>query len=237
MIDASSQNRVILAKAMEDWRLAVLLAIVMTQADKRVIVLDAELRRPIQHQLFGLSNSRGLTTAIMDSDRPAHTYLQSTDIEGLSVLTCGSMPHYPAELLNSQSMDQVLYELVEACDSLIVDSPPTLPLADAAILATKVNGCVLVVEAGKTKRAALVAATSTLQVTHTKLYGVILNQVKNGPGNGYEYHYHDSVQEALGEGRGYVGPGAMGSVAMRGRALWKARLWWVRPATPKQPGC
>ncbi len=165
----------------------------------------------------------------MDSGRPAHTYLQSTDIEGLSVLTCGSMPPYPAELLNSQSMNQVLYELVEACDTLIVDSPPTLPLADAAILATKVNGCVLVVEAGKTKRAALIAATSTLQVTHTKLYGVILNQIKNGSGSYYEVHYDDSAQEAAGNGRGYVGAGALGSVAMRGRALWKARVRRVRP--------
>ncbi len=108
------------------------LAIVMAQADKRVIILDADLRRPIQHQLFGLSNSRGLTAAIMDNDRPAYTYLQSTDIEGLSVLTCGAMPHYPAEMLNSHPMAQVLSELVDACDSLIVDSPPTLPLADAA---------------------------------------------------------------------------------------------------------
>ncbi len=165
----------------------------------------------------------------MDNGRPAHTYLQSTDIEGLSVLTCGSLPPYPAEMLNSQSMDQVLGELVEACDSLIVDSPPTLPLADAAILATKVNGCVLVVEAGKTKRAALVAATSTLQVTHTKLYGVILNQVKNAPGHDYEVQYDDSPQEAAAEGRDYVGQGTLGSVAMRGRARWKDRVRRVRP--------
>jgi Mrp family chromosome partitioning ATPase len=64
----------------------------MAQADKRIIILDADLRRPVQHQLFGLSNGRGLTTAIIDGDRPAYTYLQSTDIEGLSVLTCGTIP-------------------------------------------------------------------------------------------------------------------------------------------------
>ena len=205
------------------------LAIVMAQADKRVIILDADLRRPIQHQLFGLSNGQGLTAAIMDKDRPAYTYLQSTDIKGLSVLTCGSMPPYPAEMLNSHPMAQVLSELVEACDALIVDSPPTLPLADAAILATKVNGCLLVVQAGKTKRAALVEAQSTLQVTNTKLYGVVLNQVKNGPGRDYEYHYDDSTQETSGNGRGYKGQGALGNVATRGRALWKTRSRRVRP--------
>jgi Mrp family chromosome partitioning ATPase len=140
-------------------------------------------------------------------------------MDNIRVLPCGAIPPYPAEMLNSHPMAQVLSELVDACDSLIVDSPPTLPLADAAILATKVNGCLLVVQAGKTKRAALVEAQATLQVTNTKLYGVVLNQVKNGPGRDYEYHYHDSAQETSGNGRGYVGAGALGNVAVRGRAL------------------
>jgi non-specific protein-tyrosine kinase len=204
------------------------LAIVMAQADKRVIILDADLRRPVQHQLFGLSNSRGLTAAIMDGERPAYTYLQSTDVEGLSVLPSGVIPPYPAEMLNSQPMAQVIFELIEACDTLIVDSPPTLPLADAAILATKVNGCLLVVQASKTRRAALIEANSTLQVSNTKLYGVVLNQVKNGPANNYEYHYHDSPQEVSGNGR-YIGAGALGNRPTRGRVFWKIRPRRVRP--------
>ena len=144
------------------------------------------------------------------------------------MLPSGVIPPYPAEMLNSQPMAQVIFELIEACDTLIVDSPPTLPLADAAILATKVNGCLLVVQASKTRRAALIEANSTLQVSNTKLYGVVLNQVKNGPANNYEYHYHDSPQEVSGNGR-YIGAGALGNRPTRGRVFWKIRPRRVRP--------
>jgi capsular exopolysaccharide synthesis family protein len=166
------------------------LAVVMAQTGKRVIVADADLRRPLQHKLFALPNNYGLTTAILDSETPVSQHLQSTKMAGLSILTSGPIPPNPAELLNSQRMSQVLAELKQEADLVIFDTPPALTVADASILASQVNGCVLVVEAAATRRDALQQAAERLQNTGATLFGAVINRLKPGRGGYYDYYYY-----------------------------------------------
>jgi capsular exopolysaccharide synthesis family protein len=143
------------------------------------------------HQMFAVSNSRGLTTALLDSERPASFYLQNSGINNLKVLTSGPVPPNPAELLNSQRMSQIIAELKEESDTVIFDTPPVLSVADASIIAPRVDGCVLIIQAGKTRQAALEQAVSTLSKTNGHLLGVVLNQVAMGRSAYYYYRQHE----------------------------------------------
>jgi capsular exopolysaccharide synthesis family protein len=171
------------------------LAIVLAQTGKRVILVDADLRRPVQHKIFEKPNNQGLTTAVLDSETPVSHHIQETSIPNLSMMTSGPIPPNPAELLNSQRMSQVLNDLQEISDVVIFDTPPVLTVADASILGALVSGCLLVVFTGKTRRDTFVGAAERLQRTGGNPFGVILNRLKperHGYGNYYYYHYYTS---------------------------------------------
>ena len=166
------------------------LGVALAQTGKRVIVVDADLRRPTQHKIFELPNNNGLTTALLDNDTPVAYHIQRTKISGLRLLTSGPMPPNPAELLNSQRMGQILTELQAECDVVLFDTPPMMTVADAAILAPQIGGVVLVVQLGKTKRDALLRAGERLQQGGAVLYGVVLNQQRAGRSGYYDYYYY-----------------------------------------------
>ena len=167
------------------------LGVVMAQMGKKVLIIDADLRRPTQHKLFSLSNNRGLTTAILDSESPLGFHLQSTSINGLTLLTSGPIPPNPAELLNSHRMAQLIENLQNEADILIFDTPPTLTVADAAILAPQVNGCLLVANMGETKRETFYQAAERLHKSGATIFGAVINRLKLGQGGyGQYYYYH-----------------------------------------------
>lgn len=167
------------------------LGVVMAQMGKKVLIIDADLRRPTQHKLFELSNNRGLTTAILDSESPLSFHLQNTSVNGLMLLTSGPIPPNPAELLNSQRMSMLLEELKKEADILIFDTPPTLTVADASILAPQVDGCLLVANMGETKRETFFQAAERLHKSGATLFGAIINRLKLGQGSyGQYYYYH-----------------------------------------------
>lgn len=171
------------------------LAIVLAQTGKRVILVDADLRRPVQHKIFEKPNNQGLTTAILDHDTPVSHHIQETKIPFLSVMSSGPIPPNPAELLNSQRMAQVLNELQDISDIVIFDTPPVLTVADASILGALVSGCLLVIYTGKTRRDTFIGAAERLERTGATLFGVVLNRLKperHGYGNYYYYHYYTS---------------------------------------------
>lgn len=171
------------------------LAIVMAQTGKKVILIDADLRRPVQHKVFTLSNNMGLTTAILDNQTPVTTHLQETNINNLSVLTSGPIPPNPAELLNSQRMKEVISDFENAADVLVFDTPPVLTVADASIIGPQVNGALLVVDTGKTRRDTFVNSVERLSRTGTHIFGTILNKVKlDRSGYGYYYYYYSSYE-------------------------------------------
>ncbi|RMG95967.1 MAG: polysaccharide biosynthesis tyrosine autokinase [Chloroflexi bacterium] len=176
------------------------LAVVMAQTGKQVILVDADLRRPTQHKIFQLSNNQGLTTAILDSLTPVSYHLQKTRVPGLRVMTSGPIPPNPAELLNSHRMKQVLEALQQEADLIIFDTPPVLTVADAAILAPRVNGCVVVAEAGSTRRPLFLQAIERLARTGTNLYGVVMNRSKPGRASYYDDYYYYATYEYV-EGR------------------------------------
>ncbi|MFW6182635.1 MAG: polysaccharide biosynthesis tyrosine autokinase [Chloroflexota bacterium] len=171
------------------------LATVTAQAGKRVIVVDSDLRRPSLDKVFELPNHHGLTSALLDNRRPLTHYLQNTRVAGLRLLSSGPIPPNPAEMLNSQRMSQIIDQLEEEADTVIFDTPPVLSVADASILAPQVSGCLLVVQAGQTRFAALQQATEALTTAHAQIYGAVLNQIVVGRSPYYYYRYYSYEQQ------------------------------------------
>ena len=171
------------------------LAVVMAQTGKRVILVDSDLRRPVQHKIFGISNNRGLTTAILDTETNINDHINDCKINNLRVMTSGPIPPNPSELLSSQRMEQLLNILREHADFVIFDTPPVLTVTDSSVLATKVGGVLLVVEAGSTRRSTLAQAYELLNNSGGRVYGVLLNHLKSSRrGYYYNYYYYSHYQ-------------------------------------------
>jgi non-specific protein-tyrosine kinase len=154
------------------------LAVVSAQAGRRVILVDADLRRPMLHQVFGLANDTGLTTMMMDDAALASPPLNQTGVDGLSVLTSGPLPPNPAEVMGSRRMEEIIAALAERADQVLFDTPPVVAVTDAAVLATKVDGVVLVVSAGHTRRDHARTAVQRLQQINARLVGAVLTNVQ-----------------------------------------------------------
>ena len=151
------------------------LAVTMAQVDQRVIIVDADLRRPYLHQLFHLSADQGLTTMMLEDDALAMPPLQETSVPGLQVLTAGILPPRPSDLLGSKRMELVIEALTQRADVVIFDAPPVMVVTDAIVLATKVNGVLLVVSAGDTKREHAQGAVERLNKVNAHIVGAVLN--------------------------------------------------------------
>ncbi len=168
------------------------LAVVMAQAGKRVVIVDADLRRPTQHKYFELPNDRGLTTALLDGQTPVCDHLQATGLDNLYLLSSGPLPPNPAELLGSQRMGQVIEELAKQADVLVFDSPPLLAVTDAALLARQLDGTLVVVDAGGTRRGSVARAFDALRASGAHVLGAALNRIipaRSGYYHSY-YYYH-----------------------------------------------
>ncbi|HHW13688.1 MAG TPA: CpsD/CapB family tyrosine-protein kinase [Firmicutes bacterium] len=155
----------------------------------RCILVDADLRKPVQAKTFGRSGRVGLTNVLVGSLTPDEA-LCDTDIEGLKLLPSGPLPPNPAELLGSAAMESLLKELRTAADTIIVDTPPVLPVTDAALLAPKVDGTLLVVRSGVTAREAALRAKQLLETAQARIIGVVLNGVTPRDGGYYHHYYH-----------------------------------------------
>lgn len=154
------------------------LAVVSAQAERRVILLDADLRRPSQHLRFGLDNEQGLSKALVVAGGSAELPLQATAVPGLRVMTSGPQPPNPAELLATRRMQALLEELATQTDLLIIDAPPLVAVSDAALLAPWVDGVLLVLAAGRSRRDHAAEAKETLARVGATLLGVVLTEVE-----------------------------------------------------------
>lgn len=154
------------------------LAITLAETGARTVLVDADLRRPAQHALFGLTNDVGLTSLMLagaEGLAPTRIPVQATAVQNLGVLTSGPLPPNPAELLASRRMGEVLTTLAGLADYVLFDTPPIIAVTDAAILAPRVDGVLIVVRAGKTKRDLAVKAKRLLAQVNAPVVGVILN--------------------------------------------------------------
>jgi capsular exopolysaccharide synthesis family protein len=178
------------------------LAVVMAQTGKRVIAVDADLRRPVLHRVFGVPNNTGITTALLAGDNMSlEGHLRPTKVENLSLLTSGPIPPNPSEILGSHRMASLIESLTQLADIVIFDSPPVLAVTDAAVLGRQVDGVVLVVDARQTREQVLARAVSELQNTGANLLGVVLNRLDSRAGGYYYYYYYYSGEEG-GQRRG-----------------------------------
>jgi len=154
------------------------LAVTTAQAGKKVILVDGDLRRPTLHHIFNLKNDVGLTTMVVDDAAMESPPLQDTGIEGLQLLPSGPLPPNPSELLGSRRMEEIIAVLLERADIVFFDAPPVVAVTDAAVLATKVDGVLLVINAGRTRRDYARAARARLEKVNANLLGAVLNNVR-----------------------------------------------------------
>jgi len=153
------------------------LAITISQTGSTVILVDCDLRRPTLHTLFGIGNAKGLTNLVIDSSATEFPLVDS-GVANLRILPSGPQPPNPSELLGSKRMTEIIEELKSIADYVLFDSPPIIAVTDAAVLATRVDGVLLVIKAGKTRREMAQRAKAILEKVNANLFGVVLNDVK-----------------------------------------------------------
>lgn len=163
------------------------LAVVFAQQEKKVLLIDADMRKPTVHYTFQLHNHRGLTN-VLTKQTSLLDAINKTDQENLVILTSGPIPPNPAELLASRSMDELLDEALKSFDIILFDTPPVLAVTDAPILANKCDGTILVVNSGRTEMEAALKAKELLMSANAKLLGTVLNQ-KKAKDSQYYYYY------------------------------------------------
>lgn len=162
------------------------LAVTLAQAEKKVILVDSDLRRPSQHEIFSLQNGRGLTSMVVEEEAFKKPPLQETGVPSLWLLSSGPLPPNPSELLGSKRMEEIIARLKERADVVLFDAPPVIAVTDAAVLASKLDGVILVISAGSTRREHALRAKALLEKVNARLIGAVLNNVKMEPGlSGY----------------------------------------------------
>jgi len=163
------------------------LAVVMAQQGRKVLLVDADLRKPTVHYTFRLVNTEGLSNLLTKRAKLTDV-LTKTDVDNLYVITSGPIPPNPAELLSSRAMHELMTQALGIFDIIIFDTPPVLAVTDAQILSSQVDGTVLVVASGKTEKDAALEAKDLLQKSQARILGVVLNRqpIKNSR---YYYYY------------------------------------------------
>lgn len=163
-------------------------AVAMAQSGKRVILMDCDLRKPVQHKIFTKRN-KGVTNALVEEINPLDL-LQETEVDNLLLFPSGPIPPNPSELLGAARMQQIIESLKEHCDLLIIDAPPVVAVTDASVLAAKVDGIVLVVNAGSNRPEMVQKAKELLVKAKGHILGVVLNRVEIEEEHAYYYYYY-----------------------------------------------
>lgn len=163
------------------------IAVVYAQQEKRVLIVDADMRKPTVHYTFQLGNHSGLTS-VLTRKNSLEEAVKKTEIPYLSVLTSGPIPPNPADLLGSRAMDQLMKEMKEDFDIIIFDTPPTLAVADSQILANRCDGILLVLFSGKTGTEESGKAKELLLTAKGKILGAVLNHKKIKKSDSYYYY-------------------------------------------------
>ncbi|MGM0883303.1 MAG: CpsD/CapB family tyrosine-protein kinase [Bacillota bacterium] len=169
------------------------LAVTFAQSERKVILIDADLRKPTAHHTFAISNRWGLSSVI-SKQCSLEEAIQMTDVPNMDVITSGAIPPNPAEMMASKSMTAVIEQLREMYDIILIDTPPLLAVTDAQIVATKSDGVILVVDQGNVKREIANKAVQNLENVKARILGVVLNNVKR-KANEEAYYYYYGAQD------------------------------------------
>lgn len=161
------------------------LGVMFAQENKRVLIIDADMRKPSLHYTFKTLNNVGLSN-ILARKSALHDAVQETFVVGLDVITSGPIPPNPAELLSSKGLDALLQHVKKEYDTIIIDSPPLLSVTDSQILANKCDGTLMILNTGVVDKRAAKKAQMLLAASHIKILGVVLNNYKTP--NHYNYY-------------------------------------------------
>lgn len=169
------------------------LAGVMAQSGKKVLIVDADMRKPTIHKKIGISNKLGLSTLLIEDYQIENA--AATVAPNLDVLPAGIIPPNPSEVLASNKMTNFIKKMEEKYDFIIIDAPPIIAVTDAQILSTKVEGVLFVVSQGIANIDATIRAKELLKAVNANILGVVFNNVEHKKGNGYGYYYSYYSQE------------------------------------------
>ncbi|KYG59286.1 CpsD/CapB family tyrosine-protein kinase [Planococcus maritimus] len=165
------------------------MAIVFAESGKKVLLVDADMRKPTLHHTFHLNNHMGLSNLLIGKGELEQS-VRDSGIQGLELLTSGQIPHNPAELLDSPMLDRLIEKMKERYDLIIFDSPPILSVSDSKIMANKCDGTVLVVNTGKTEKQSAIKARDSLTTSKAYIVGVVMNNYKLSKDHYYSYEYN-----------------------------------------------
>ena len=174
------------------------LGISLAQMGKKVVLIDSDLRRPRLHRIFSLKKFPGLTDIVIEKIRP-ESATQDIELENLKVITCGTMPPNPAELLSSENMKKLINDLREEFDFILLDSPPVMSVTDAVVLAALVDGVVMVIRGAETPIPPIQRAIQQLSDVNVRILGTALNGIDFKKG-GYYYQYYYKYYYGYGYG-------------------------------------
>ncbi len=150
------------------------LAVTLAQGGHATILVDCDLRAPAQHTIWGVDNASGLTSMLLENAALESPPLQAVGVDNLHLLTSGPLPPNPADLVGSKRMDQVIAALSERADYVLFDAPPSLLVTDAALLGLKVDGLLLILRAGTSRRDHAARAKEELERVKVPVIGTVL---------------------------------------------------------------
>lgn len=164
------------------------LAVTFAMQGKRVLIVDADMRKPTVHKTFRLPNNDGLTTLLTEKDVQIGDIAHRMPTEGLFVITSGVIPPNPSELLASKKMSQLMKELEEVFDLIIFDMPPIIAVTDAQVMASKVDGTIFVINKGGADKEMVKKSKELLDMVNANVIGAIFNRVELSNDNAYYYY-------------------------------------------------
>lgn len=162
------------------------LAALYAQQGKKVLLLDADLRKPTVHHTFSIANTIGLSN-VLTSNMSINEAVHKTDLENLYIMPSGPVPPNPTDLLDSKAMDKLVTAMLGVFDLVLFDAPPVLPVPDALVLSRKCDGVILVAKSGSTKKESLKKVKESLEKAQARILGVVLN---GSDSKEKEYYYY-----------------------------------------------
>ena len=173
------------------------LAVSFANLDKKVLIMEGDLRNPSVHRMFNISNIKGLTDILLQNKVFADC-VHCTDVKNLHVLTCGAIPPNPSEMLSSKKIRDFIKSLREYYDYIFIDAPPIGIVTDAGIISTYTDGCIFVVGAGEADIEMAKVSKERLEKVGANILGVVLNKFESSGASGYYNYYYEQETKARG---------------------------------------
>ena len=173
------------------------LAVSFANLDKKVLIMEGDLRNPSVHRMFNISNIKGLTDILLQNKVFADC-VHCTDVKNLHVLTCGAIPPNPSEMLSSKKIRDFIKSLREYYDYIFIDAPPIGIVTDAGIISTFTDGCIFVVGAGDADIEMAKVSKERLEKVGANILGVVLNKFESSGASGYYNYYYEQETKARG---------------------------------------